>query len=73
MKSMGQRAQGLRLERMRASPMWRDEGFRNIHPVMPGLRDTGGERPTLKDFLFADDGRLPPGPLPALEIGRAHV
>jgi L-ascorbate metabolism protein UlaG (beta-lactamase superfamily) len=67
MKSMGQRAQGLRLERMRSSPLWNGEGFRNIHPVRPGLRDTSGERPTLKDFLFADGGRLPPGPLPALD------
>jgi len=67
MKSMGQRAQGLRLERMRASPLWRGDGFRNIHPVLAGLRDTRGERPTLKDFLFSDGGRLPPGPLPALD------
>lgn len=39
MKSFGKRAAGLRLERMKASPMWSGEGFRNIHPVLPGLRE----------------------------------
>ncbi|HSV80514.1 MAG TPA: MBL fold metallo-hydrolase [Ramlibacter sp.] len=67
MKSIGQRAQGLRLERMRASRLWSGDAFRNIHPVLPGLRDTSGERPTLKDFLCADGGRVPKGPLPALD------
>ncbi|HEV6964162.1 hypothetical protein [Roseateles sp.] len=39
MKSFGKRAAGLRLERMKASPMWSGEGFRNVHPVLPGLRE----------------------------------
>jgi hypothetical protein len=51
MKSLGKRADGLRLERMKASPLWAGEGFRNIHPVLPGLRDTSAPRPTLSDFL----------------------
>lgn len=38
MLSFGQRAQGERLERMGASPLWTGEGFRNQHPVLPGLR-----------------------------------
>ena len=36
MKSFGKRADGLRLERMRASPRWAGEGFRNVHPILPG-------------------------------------
>jgi len=67
MMSFGRRAQGLRLERMRASRLWQGDGFRNIHPVLPGLRDTAAARPTLKDFLSADGGRTPRAPLPALD------
>lgn len=68
MKSLGKRATGLRLERMRASPRYRvtdrGEGFHNVHPITPGLRDST-ERPSLGDFLFADGRRTPAGPLPA--------
>ena len=35
------REQGLRLERIRASPRWAGEGFRNLHPIQPGLRRPG--------------------------------
>src|SRR5262245_5546253 len=31
-KSLGARSQGARLERMKASPRWAGEGFRNVHP-----------------------------------------
>jgi L-ascorbate metabolism protein UlaG (beta-lactamase superfamily) len=59
MKSLGQRASGLRLERMRASPRYRvtdtGEGFCNVHPIPPGLRDRT-ERPSLGDFVFAGSG-----------------
>jgi L-ascorbate metabolism protein UlaG (beta-lactamase superfamily) len=65
MKSLGKRAAGLRLERMQASPLWAGDGFRNKHPVLPGLRDSSAPRPTLSDFLCNDGRRLPPGPLPA--------
>ncbi|MBV8036603.1 MAG: MBL fold metallo-hydrolase [Pelomonas sp.] len=64
MKSLGKRASGLRLERMRASPRWAGEGFRNVHPIQPGLRD-GSERPSLSDFLCSEGRRTPAGPLPA--------
>lgn len=67
MKSLGQRAQGLRLERMRASPMWTGEGFRNLAPVRPGLRDPHAPRPTLSDFLHGGARRVPASPLPALD------
>ncbi|MCW5653204.1 MBL fold metallo-hydrolase [Hydrogenophaga sp.] len=66
MKSFGKRAQGLRLERMRASPLWQGEGFRNIHPVLPGLRDLSAPRPSLSDFLCGEGRRVPAGPLPSV-------
>jgi L-ascorbate metabolism protein UlaG (beta-lactamase superfamily) len=69
MKSLGKRATGLRLERMRASPLYRvtdtGEGFHNVHPIQPGLRDST-ERPSLGDFLCADGRRKPAGELPAV-------
>lgn len=69
MKSLGQRATGLRLERMRASPQYRitdsGEGFRNVHPIQPGLRDSS-ERPSLGDFLCGEGRRKPGAPLPAV-------
>lgn len=66
MKSLGRRADGLRLERMKASPLWAGEGFRNRHPVLPGLRDPAAARPTLGEFIRPQGRRLPAGPLPAL-------
>jgi len=69
MKSLGKRATGLRLERMRASPRYRvtdqGEGFHNVHPVDPGLRDRT-ERPSLTDFLCPDVRRMPGSPLPSV-------
>lgn len=67
MNSFGKRAQGERLERMRASAMWDGTGFRNVHPALPGLRDATVPRPTLKEFLSAGDRRAPAGPLPSLD------
>jgi L-ascorbate metabolism protein UlaG (beta-lactamase superfamily) len=67
MNSFGKRAQGERLERMRASAMWDGMGFRNMHPVLAGLRDATVPRPTLKEFLSAGDRRVPTGPLPSLD------
>jgi L-ascorbate metabolism protein UlaG (beta-lactamase superfamily) len=70
MKSLGKRAAGLRLERMRASPQYRQtesgEGFHNVHPIQPGLRDPS-ERPSLRDFLCAEGRRTPAGPLPSVD------
>ena len=65
MKSFGKRAAGLRLERMRASPLWAGDSFLNVHPVLPGLRDATAPRPSLKEFLCAEGRRVPPGPLPS--------
>ena len=64
MNSFGKRAEGERLERMRASALWDGQGFRNRHPVLPGLRDATVPRPTLKEFLSPAGRRTPAGPLP---------
>ncbi|MFK2876635.1 MBL fold metallo-hydrolase [Rhodanobacter hydrolyticus] len=65
MKSFGKAPQGERLERLRDLPMWDGERLRNIHPVLPGLRDPQAARPTLREFLCGDDNRTPLEPLPA--------
>lgn len=67
MKSFGQRAAGERLERMRASLRWAGDGFRNLHPVLAGLRDSSVPRPTVSDFLCGGARRVPKGPLPSLD------
>ena len=66
MKSMGQRATGARLERMQASPRWDGQGFRNLHPIPPGLRDASGPRASMLEILCPDGRRRPPGPLPTV-------
>jgi L-ascorbate metabolism protein UlaG (beta-lactamase superfamily) len=63
MKSLGKHASGLRLERMKASPRFRDGGFRNLVPIPAGLRS--GAMPSLTDFLCGGTRRTPSGPLPA--------
>lgn len=65
--SFGKRAEGLRLERMKASPLWGGEAFRNVHSVLPGLRSATAQRPSLSDVLFPSGRRLPPAPLPSLD------
>ena len=66
MKSLGKKPTGARLERMQESPLWAGEGFRNIHPILPGLRDLTGPRVTLSEFLCGGSKRrVPRGPLPS--------
>ena len=65
MKSLGARAAGLRLERMQASPSWLDGGFRNLAPILRGLRDPAARMPSLTDFLCGGTRRVPTAPLPA--------
>lgn len=67
MKSLGSRARGARLERMRASPQWRGETFRNVRPVLPGLRDPAARMPTIREFLCGGEHRVPANPLPSLD------
>src|SRR5262249_3157003 len=64
-KSLGSKAKGARLERMRASPRWAGEGFRNLHPVLPGLRDPNTPMPTVKDFFCEEGRRVPKSALPS--------
>jgi L-ascorbate metabolism protein UlaG (beta-lactamase superfamily) len=66
MRSFGQRPEGLRLERMKSSRLWAGEGFRNLHPVLPGLRDPSATMPSLSDFLCGGERRVPRRPLPAV-------
>jgi len=67
MKSLGARAEGLRLERMAASPRWAGNGFRNVAPIRPGLRDPAAKFPSLADFLCGGERRVPTSPLPAAD------
>ena len=66
MKSLGKRSRGARLERMRASPRWAGDGFRNVHPILPGLRDPNAAMPTISEFLCGGERRVPRGPLPSM-------
>ena len=67
MKSLGKKAEGLRLERMQASPLWNGQTFHNVYPIPPGLRDRSVPGPTLTDFLCGGVRRTPSGPLPSLD------
>jgi L-ascorbate metabolism protein UlaG (beta-lactamase superfamily) len=67
MKSLGKRADGLRLERMKSSASWAGEGFRNIHRILPGLRDPTAKMPSLSDLLCGGGQRVPRRKLPSLD------
>lgn len=67
MNSLGKRAAGLRLERIKSSLLWAGEAFRNIHPIAPGLQDASVPRPTLGEFLCGGNRRVPRGPLPSID------
>ena len=66
MKSLGTRPKGARQERIQASPRWAGDGFRNVHPVMPGLKDPDTPMPTVKDFFCEGGRRFPTAPLPSI-------
>ena len=66
MKSLGSKPEGARLERIRASPRWAGERFRNVHPILAGLRNPQVSMPTLREFLYGGQGRVPPAPLPSV-------
>ena len=51
---------------MQASPLWTGDSFRNVHPVLPDLRDPTVPMPSLKDFLCGGERRVPRGPLPSM-------
>jgi L-ascorbate metabolism protein UlaG (beta-lactamase superfamily) len=67
MKTFGKKPDGLRLERMRFSPQWQDGGFRNVHPVLPGLRDMTVAKPSIGDFLCGGSRRAPSGTMPIVD------
>jgi L-ascorbate metabolism protein UlaG (beta-lactamase superfamily) len=67
MRSLGKKASGQRLERMRGSPRWSDEGFRNLHPILPSLVDPNVARPTLAEFFGRGSRRFPKGSLPSVD------
>jgi L-ascorbate metabolism protein UlaG (beta-lactamase superfamily) len=66
MKSLGRKPQGVRLERIKASPLWAGERFRNPPPIIPGLRDPNATLPTVGEFLRGGQRRVPSGPLPSM-------
>jgi L-ascorbate metabolism protein UlaG (beta-lactamase superfamily) len=66
MKSLGRKPEGSRLERIKSSPRWDGERFRNPHPILPGLRDPNASMPSLSDFLCGGERRVPSGPLPSV-------
>ncbi|HYK14349.1 MAG TPA: MBL fold metallo-hydrolase, partial [Burkholderiales bacterium] len=66
MKSLGKKPEGARLERIEASPLWAGEGFRNVHPIIAGLRDPKVSMPTISEFLCGGERRTPRAPLPSM-------
>jgi len=66
MRSLGRKPEGARLERIKASPRWAGERFRNVHPIIPGLRDPNASMPTLGEFLCGGERRVPRAPLPSM-------
>ena len=67
MKSLGRKPDGERRERMQSSPLWDGGAFRNVHPVLPRLLRTDVAMPTVREFLFGGDRRVPKGPLPSVD------
>jgi L-ascorbate metabolism protein UlaG (beta-lactamase superfamily) len=51
---------------MQASPRWAGDGFHNVHPVQPGLRDPNAPFPSMKDFICGRERGNPLRPLPSL-------
>jgi len=66
MKSLGRKPEGARLERIKASPLWAGDRFRNAHPIIPGLRDPNAKMPTVSEFICGGERRVPRGPLPSM-------
>jgi L-ascorbate metabolism protein UlaG (beta-lactamase superfamily) len=67
MRSLGAKADGARLERMKASAMWGEDRFRNIHPILPGLRDPNATMPKMSEFICGGERRTPLHALPSMK------
>jgi L-ascorbate metabolism protein UlaG (beta-lactamase superfamily) len=66
MSPFRQKIDGLRLERMRASRQYAEEGFVNTYTASTSR--VGDEKPSLIDFMFrGKDLRVPSQPLPSLD------
>jgi L-ascorbate metabolism protein UlaG (beta-lactamase superfamily) len=63
MSTFGRKPGGARLERIKASPRYRDGAFFNSQPVAPGLKQ--GKVPAITEFLCGGDRRTPEAALPA--------
>lgn len=64
--ALAKRAAGLRKERVRASPRFRDGAFHNIHPILPHLRGKA-PMPPVWDFFRDRPGKQPIAPLPSCD------
>ena len=63
MQVLGGKAEGARLERIKASARYRDGAFRNTAPVGPGLKK-GTALSTMKEFVWGGHRRVAKGVLP---------
>jgi L-ascorbate metabolism protein UlaG (beta-lactamase superfamily) len=63
MQSLGSKAHGARLERIKGSPRWKDGTFHNTLPVGPGLKK-GSAVATMKEYMCGGQRRVPTGVLP---------
>jgi len=66
MRALGRKPDGARLERIKSSPRWDGERFRNLHPIAPNLRDPNASMPTLREFLCGGERRVPRKALPSV-------
>lgn len=62
---LGGKPEGLRRERILSSPRFVNGKFENTHDAGPGLK--GNPLPTLGEFFFGGQRRVPKGPLPRLD------
>ena len=67
MSDSARRSESIRRERIAASRLWSGAGFRNIHPILPGLRSRDAPAPTLREFFMERGRRLPGSPLPSTD------
>lgn len=64
---------GKRLERLRASPNWRDGAFRNLEPMRRPEHDKS-QAAVLRDFFFSGDPRKKPSvPIPSVKTDLAAL
>jgi L-ascorbate metabolism protein UlaG (beta-lactamase superfamily) len=66
MSSFGKRPHGLRLERMKDSPRYKDGAFQNTHAVSPGLKK-GTTFPVMGEWIGGKQNRRPTGGLPTVD------